>query len=131
MTELETSILQDIVDIWELNGTNRTGTLVNGFSVTTNWTGDNTEIVISNSTSYYKYLATGTHDRKDIAQTNFPIVRKYEALPPQGYPDIKGAYPYDKKGIERIDFTGLLLEKILQRKNDIAKEYIKNIKIEI
>lgn len=131
MTELEQGILEDIISIWELNGTNRTGALVNGFKITTTLNDNNTEILISNDTSYYKYLATGTYDRKEEPQTSFPIVRKYSETPPTGYPNAMGSYPYDKKGIERIDFAGLLLEKILQRKDDIAKEYIKNIKIEI
>lgn len=131
MEDLEIIILQEIKDIWELNGTNRTGSLLNGFKIDYEENESVFMFTISNSQHYFKYLMEGTHERKDEPQEGFPIIRKYEALPPSGYPDVRGSYPYDKKGIERIDFAGLLFERLMQHQEDIAKEYIKNIKISL
>lgn len=131
MEDLEIIILQEIKDIWELNGTNRTGALVNGFRIDYEETPEGFIFNISNSQNYFKYLMQGTYDRKDEPQEGFPIIRKYDAIKPQGYPDVLGSYPYDKKGTERIDFAGLLFERLLNHKDDIAKEYIKNIKISL
>lgn len=131
--KLEEKLLLSVQKIWEMNGRNRTNRLRDGFKINFNKTDEGSwEIVISNEQHYFKYLAEGTYERKGQGQKGFPIIRKYTATPPIGYPQVRGSYPYDLKGIEAINFSQLLFEEIKKELiEDFAKFYIENIKLNL
>jgi len=131
--DLEEKLINSVQKIWELNGKNRTNRLRDGFRVNIKPTDEGSfEIVISNDQKYFQYLVEGTYERKGDGQKQNPIIRKYSVAPPLGYPQVRGSYPYDKKGIEGLDFTTHLFEIIrTELLQDFAAFYLKNIKIDL
>jgi len=97
-------IIKQAQDIIRLNGAYKSGRLLNSFDIRVSETPSGFSIAIKNSAPYAEYINRGTYQWKNRDQQASPVIRKYAAIPPTGYPKVLGGYPFNRKGIEPIYF---------------------------
>ena len=119
-------LIKQAQSIIKLNGAYKSGKLLNSFDIRVSETPSGFSIAIKNSAPYAEYINSGTYQWKRGQQQQSPVIRKYASIPPQNYPDVMGAYPFNKKGIEPIYFMNpinLNLPRLTEIIKNGATEY--------
>jgi len=108
--------------LW-LNGAYTTGRLYNSFRSQVIVGPNGLTVSITNTAPYARYIERGTYQRRGSDQVQEPVKRKYASVStkPQGYPRTRGAYPWDRKGIEPIYFMNPINFK-MRELNDVLSD---------
>lgn len=106
LDNIANEMIRQAQGILRLNGAYRSGRLFRSFKSQMIVGPNGITISITNTAPYAKFINAGTYERRGTEPTRQPVIRKYAsvATKPQGYPLQRGGYPWDRKGIEPIDF---------------------------
>ncbi len=123
LDEIANEMISQAQAILRLNGAYRTGKLFNSFRSQMIIGPNGIEISITNTAPYAKYINAGTYERRGTEPTRQPVIRKYASVStkPQGYPLVRGGYPWDRKGIEPIEFMNPINFN-LRRLNEVLSD---------
>jgi hypothetical protein len=113
-------LIEEAQEILRFNGAYRSGRLYDNFKLSVSETPEGIVISITNDTAYAGFIDKGTHQWKDSKQQQNPVIRKYSAIP-------SGAYPFNKKGIEPINFMDPLNERLIKLNGEMTGIFSKKI----
>ena len=124
-------IIEKAQDLLRLNGAYRSGRLHDSFEMSVSEDEDGLTISIRNTAPYAGFINNGTYQWKGSVQQQSPIIRKYESVKPAGYPNSLGGYPFNKKGIEPINFIDPIKENLDELNPLLVGAYTKKIQLEV
>lgn len=124
-------VIEQAQEILRLNGAYRSGKLYDSFEMKVIETEDGVQIQITNTAPYAGFINNGTYQWRGTTQQQSPVIRKYSSLPPLGYPNALGGYPFNRKGIEPINFIDPIKENLDELNPALVGAFTKKIQLEV
>jgi hypothetical protein len=119
-------LIEQCQEIIRLNGAYKSGKLLNSFKSKMIEGKDGIHITITNTAPYAKFIDQGTFQWKGLEPSKSPVIRKYEAVDTGSK-----AYPFNKKGIEPINFMEPIITNMPKIVDIIGNVFTKRLQKEL